>query len=172
MLSRRWVRFGAGRVYALGIVLASLGAVCLGGAMTGPAATATGCTTHQCDSLSTDFYGGRMTDPNTYETSDWNEDWVDYPGEVTVRVHFPAGNTRVPVSIDSYVGTGLSPNGGPDFQPGESWVLAGGQLAELFFLDQTAPAPHTTRASSRTSHRRGSLSSAGSGRPATPVSAR
>jgi hypothetical protein len=137
MLSRRWVRFGAGRVYALGIVLASLGAVCLGGAMTGPAATATGCTTHQCDSLSTDFYGGRMTDPNTYETSDWNEDWVDYPGEVTVRVHFPAGNTRVPVSIDSYVGTGLSPNGGPDFQPGESWVLAGGQLAELFFLDQT-----------------------------------
>ncbi len=131
------MRFGARRVYALGIVVASLGAIGLGGAIIGPSAITTGCTTHQCDSLSTDFYGGRMPDPNTYETSDWNEDWIYYPGEVTVRVHFPPGNTRAPVSIDAYVGTGLSPNGGPDFQGGEGWVPAAGQLAEFFFVDQT-----------------------------------
>ena len=88
-----------------------------------------------------------MVDANTYETSDWNEDWIPYPGEVTVHVHFPPGITRAPVSVDAYVGTcagtggpcaaGVSPNGGPDFQAGDVWTSATGLLAEVVFLDQT-----------------------------------
>ncbi|MGH7294018.1 MAG: hypothetical protein ACRELB_03750, partial [Polyangiaceae bacterium] len=98
---------------------------------------ATGCTTHQCDTSQSDFTGGVMVDSTTFVTSDLDADWMDYPGEATIHVHFPPGLTRPPSSILGQVGDGLSPNGGADFQGGDAWTPASGQLAELFFVDET-----------------------------------
>lgn len=111
----------------------------IAGALTLPGA-ATGCTTHQCDTSSTDFSGGRWIDYVTYETSDWDENWIPFPGQVTVHVRFPPGGAspmRAPVSIDAYVGDGPSPNGGANFQGGQAWTVAAGELSAAFFLDPT-----------------------------------
>jgi hypothetical protein len=124
------------RAWVLGAGGAAVVAIAVGAAAP---ATTMGCTTHQCDTLSADFYGGTALDANTYETSDWDQAWIPFPGEVTLHVHIPEtiARTRAPFAIDSYVGTGQSPNGGPNFQGGEAWTLASGQLSVAFFLDST-----------------------------------
>jgi hypothetical protein len=119
--------------------IAGASAIALAGAITVPATT-TGCTTHQCDPSPATFSGGRWIDYTTYETSDWNEDWVPFPGQVTLNVVFPPGGAspgRGLVSIESYVGTGISPSGGPDFQGGENFATSAGQLNETFFASST-----------------------------------
>jgi len=126
-----------GRVLACGV--AGAGAVACAVAVTVPAAT--GCYTHQCDASSYDYapgvagYLGHMVDANTFETSGWDETWMNYPGMVTVNVRFPYDVGRAPTSIKGYVGTGDTPNSplGGDFQGGENWVETSGQLAEYFF---------------------------------------
>jgi hypothetical protein len=98
------------------------------------AAAMPGCTTRQCSSSSYSFDGGRMRTADIYETNDWNERWLNYPGETTVNVHFPAGMQRQPITITGYIGTSDTPNGGVDFQGGQNWSLTAGQLAEGFFV--------------------------------------
>src|ERR1019366_10115246 len=87
------------------------GVVGLAAIATGLVALAPACTTHQCDSSSYDYYGGRMLNPNTYETNDWNEPWISYPGNVTVTVHFPPGIGRQPLEVVGNVGMSATPNG-------------------------------------------------------------
>jgi len=100
-------------------------------------ALAPGCTTHQCDSSSYDYYGGEMVGPNKYVTSDLNEPWISYGGNVTVHVHFPPGIGRMPLQIDGLVGTSATPNGGQDFVGGDNLSSSAGQLAEEFFASGT-----------------------------------
>ncbi|HEY1692345.1 MAG TPA: hypothetical protein VGG39_09290 [Polyangiaceae bacterium] len=97
----------------------------------------TGCTTHQCDTSSTTFDGGFMVDDGDYVSSAQNQDWVDYPGEVTVHVLFPAGVTRMPTGVNVAIGTESSPNGGLDYQVGGDWTPGSGQLALLGGMDTT-----------------------------------
>jgi hypothetical protein len=120
------------------IVLPAVALVLAGGVAAPIAATGTaGCTTHQCDTSTATFAGGHLVDPQTYETSGPNDDWISFPGQVTLHVLFPPGVAGTPVSIDSYIGTGVSPNGGPDFQGGNLWSPCAGELCEFFFLDST-----------------------------------
>ena len=102
--------------------------------------TTTGCTTHQCDTSQATYSGGIWTDAYTYETSDLDGDWIPFPGQVTLNVVFPprgASPQRAVTSIESYVGTGVSPNGGADFQGGELNVPGAGQLTEFFFISSS-----------------------------------
>jgi hypothetical protein len=101
------------------------------------AAVASGCSTRQCTQGSSNYDGGRMLNLSTYETNDWNERWIPYPGNVTVNVRFPASNTRQPISVQGYVGTSDTPNGGVDFQGGQNWAPTAGQLQESFFFSTT-----------------------------------
>jgi|CZKU01.1.fsa_nt_gi hypothetical protein len=100
-------------------------------------ALAPGCTTHECDTTSYDYFGGTMIDPNTYETSALNEPWIPYPGNVTVNIHFPKNVYRQPIAILGQVGTSATPNGGIDFMGGDNLSMAAGQLAEEFFIGPT-----------------------------------
>lgn len=127
------------RAVAVAVACAAVAGVAVAVVVVVPAST-TGCQTHQCDTSSSSYYGGRFTDPNTYETTDPNADWIPYPGQVTLHVVFPLGGPspgRAVVSIDGQVGIGTSPNGGPDFEAGENWTPAVGQLAEIFGVSST-----------------------------------
>jgi hypothetical protein len=123
------------RTAAAGLLVAGLGAA----AGIALPVTTSGCTTHQCDTSFADFTGGEWVDADTWESSDWNGVWIPYPGMVTIRVHFPDGNTRMPDSIQGYVGTGPSPNGDvPNgYQPGDIFTEMSGQLGTLTFVDPT-----------------------------------
>jgi Galactose oxidase, central domain len=101
------------------------------------AALVPGCTTRECSASSYTYTGGRMVTPNQYETNDWNERWIPYPGDVTVNIDFPPGIQRQPISITGYVGTSDTPNGGVDFQGGQNWAITSGQLDEGFFVSNT-----------------------------------
>jgi hypothetical protein len=130
---------GPRRAWRLATGLAGLGAVVVAGAVTVPVTT-TGCATHQCDGENVTFDGGYWVTPTQYVTSDWNEDWIPYPGAINLTVNFPPGGVapgRGPVAVHGYVGTGVSPNNGTDFQGGEDWTEASGQLVEYYFLSPT-----------------------------------
>ncbi len=92
--------------------------------------TEAACTTHQCDSSTYDYFGGRMTDPFTYESNDINRPWLDYGGMTTVRLWFPPASLGL-TPIDAVVYTGLdeTPNGGDSFVDGDLWSQAAGQNA-------------------------------------------
>jgi hypothetical protein len=131
--SSRW----RGRLSArAALIVATAGGVSALVAEAAAPAAATGCTTHQCDPSTVEFDGGRVVG-DIYETNDWDEDWIPYPGQVTIHVKFPRTMPRAPLSVDSYVGTGPNPNGGPKFEAGQSWAPSAGGLSILFFLDQT-----------------------------------
>lgn len=105
---------------------------------------ATGCATHLCDTSAVDYFGGFMLDRDTFVTSRLGDPWIDYQGNETVRIWFPkevAG--RIPKGLPlGAVGTDATPNGGPSFEGGDSYVSASGQLAYYNFLNtnmQTTP---------------------------------
>jgi hypothetical protein len=129
------LRRAGARIVAAGIASTGI-AVVVAVTLSLPAATGA-CTTHQCDTSSGTFVGGRMVDAITYETSDWDDTWISYPGEITLRVQFPPSVTRVPQAVQCYVGDGPSPNGGPGFQGGQAWTECSGQLGELALVDAT-----------------------------------
>jgi hypothetical protein len=119
---RRWPR----RVVSGGVGVCAIAVVVV--------TVAPSCATHQCDTTSYDYYGGRMSTPTTYETSAWDEPWISYNGNVTVNIHFPPGVYRFPQTISGYVGTSPTPNGGADFMGGQNLSPAAGQLAEEYFI--------------------------------------
>jgi hypothetical protein len=89
-----------------------------------------GCTTHQCDPSTADFYGGFALDDNTFVTSQWkNEPWLPYNGAETLRIWFPpqfAGRTpKIPQAV---LGTDPTPNGGDAFNDGDNFTPVAGQL--------------------------------------------
>jgi hypothetical protein len=89
-----------------------------------------GCTTHQCDPSTADFYGGLALDDNTFVTSRWVDDrWIPYDGGETLTVWFPrqfAG--RTPKIPQAMLGTDATPNGGDAFSDGDNFTLVAGQL--------------------------------------------
>jgi hypothetical protein len=99
---------------------------------------ATGCfEAHQCDPSSYDWYGGRITQDNTYETNAIDEPWLNYPGNATIRVHYPmdVGAAGWSITPLGYVALAQVPDAGPDAQPDAlagpvQVVEAPGQLAE------------------------------------------
>jgi hypothetical protein len=121
---KRWVRRHRRSIVgcAAGAAAVSIEALC----------ALSGCYTHQCDPSLSDFGGGRMLDENTYETNGVDEPWLDYPGNVTLTVHYPDVG-RVPTSIDPYVGISRYPNG-----PDSNWTEAAGALAEYSSLSRTS----------------------------------
>jgi hypothetical protein len=121
---------------ARALALGALGATVMTTALAATAVpAATGCSTHQCDPSSYDYYGGIMLDANTYATSELNQPWIHYGPNTTVKIHFPnVGRAPAGVPIVN-IGTGDEPNGGPDFQWGQNYTPASGQLAFLNFLD-------------------------------------
>jgi hypothetical protein len=111
---------------------------------------AAGCYTHACDAVQQAFDGGCMVDDSTYETNGFDEDWIRYPPNVTLTVTYPsdpvascspnAASTtrlshRVPVSIEPYVGTSITPN-----QPNDSGInftSASGGVVEFSSVGST-----------------------------------
>jgi hypothetical protein len=104
-------------------------------------ALAPGCATHQCDGRYTDYFGGYMLDNDTFVTNDWNEPWVPYRGNETLRIWFPLSLAgRIPKAPIGFLATDQTPNFGPDFRGGDNFSPAAGQLAYLNFLDTTPEA--------------------------------
>ncbi len=110
----------------------------------GVAPGSTGCTTHQCDAVNVTYSGGEMTGPDTYETNpidlppdagDAGEPWLEYGGNETLTVHFPADAKKViagrPIdSIEPFIGVSSSSSSQPN-SSGNNWTPTGGQLAEI-----------------------------------------
>ena len=99
---------------------------------------ATGCfEAHQCDPSSYDYAGGRITPDNTYETNAVDEPWLNYPGNGTIRIHYPmdVGDAGWAIISHGYVSVLQVPDAGPDAKPdayaGPAQVVdAVGQQAE------------------------------------------
>jgi hypothetical protein len=86
----------------------------------------------QCASKTTAFSGGEMMDPDTYETSpfaDPSHPWVDYSGQETLVVTFPA-EVRLATLGRSISGVRgwVSQSANLD-EPGNQFVETSGQLA-------------------------------------------
>jgi len=94
----------------------------------------TGCFTHNCDPSLYDYYGGRILPDNTYETNAIDEPWLDYPGNVTIRVHYPrdVGNAGWSIIPAGYIGLSKDANVDQDanLDPNGTTSQAAGQLAE------------------------------------------
>lgn len=100
------------------------------------ASAAAGCFTHQCDPSSSDYYGGRITADKgiaMFETTDISDNWLDYPGNATIRVHFPMDvGDQVSWPPMGYVGISRHPNSDQE----SNLVEAVGSLAEYSHLDR------------------------------------
>lgn len=93
-----------------------------------------GCTAHQYDPSSYDYYNGHMIDANTYVTNDWGEPWPKLSPNGTIRMWFPpevAGRYPKPPIVN--IGVDPTPNGGSSFVSGDTYTTAGGQLGEFNF---------------------------------------
>jgi hypothetical protein len=88
-----------------------------------------GCFAHQCDPSKYDWDGGRITQDNTYETNAIDEPWLDYPGNVTIRVHYPVdvGDAAWSITLHGYLGLSQPPD--VHSAPVQTSEVAG-QLAE------------------------------------------
>jgi hypothetical protein len=121
--------------------MTALGVAC---AFAAPAVTTTACTTHQCDSnwtnidQSTGGFVGELQPlgPGTafWESSALDGTWIDFPGQQTYFFTLPAYFTPTQPPI-AFVSTGPNPNDPVD-AGGATYVLAGGQLAELGGFNQ------------------------------------
>ena len=133
---------------AAAVAWAAGGAVTTCAAVSMTAAPETGCYTHRCDPSTATFPGpppedggllevGRMIDDDTYETNALDEPWIPYPPNVTLNVTFPSGlgSSRVPVSIDSYIGISSTPNDSSD--GAVNFTTAAGGVVEYDSLNST-----------------------------------
>ena len=97
--------------------------------------TTSGCFTHNCDASLYDYYGGRMLPDNTYETNAVDEPWLDFPGNVTIRVHYPrdVGDAAWSIIPMGWVGPSQDANMDQDanLDPNRTTTPASGQLAEF-----------------------------------------
>jgi hypothetical protein len=138
------------------LACSALGCTAVGVALATAGPAATGCTTHQCDSSSYDWFpaerlpdggqtaGGFMVDENTYVSNaiigNINSDWPGYNGMTTIRFWFPPEVLgRTPELPFVWVGLDPTPNGGDAYVVPDNYTMASGQLAILNFLE-TAPA--------------------------------
>ena len=130
------------RLLAGAFVFGSVGTGVLAVAFGGVTATsATGCTTHQCDPSSYDFFGPWiLLDDNTIATTIWACTRRTIRGSrSTGPPPFAFGfrrrsAARTVLNVVPQVGTDLTPNGGDEFMPGDNWIYAIGQLAYFNFL--------------------------------------
>jgi hypothetical protein len=121
-------------------------AVAACGAVAAAVAAGSGCTTRQCLASGSPWTGGVMLDPNTYATTQLDDDWLQFRSMETMMVSFPpdvqaAIAGRQPATINVYVGTDATPNGffsnGMPASPGKSFGDASGAF---FGGDQFIPA--------------------------------
>ena len=111
-----------------GACVTALGVACVFAAQ----ATTTGCTTHQCDSdfvnidQSTGMFVGDIQ-PGFWESSPFDGDWIDFPGERTYFFSLPQYFTpnSPPEAWVATAPDATDPDGGA------TYVQAGGQLAEF-----------------------------------------
>jgi hypothetical protein len=129
----------------------AIGGGALGFAMATAGPEVTGCTTHQCDQSSYDWWptpdggpgpgGGFMQDENTYVSNALDQTFLDYHGNTTVRIWFPAEVAgRTPEVPSVFVGTDDMPNSDASEADGANYTQAIGQLA-TFNLLNTFPEP-------------------------------
>lgn len=133
------------------LACSALGCTAVGVALATAGPAATGCTTHQCDSSTYDWFpmealpdggqspGGFMIDENTYVSNAIDSDWLDYHGMTTVQIWFPPevlGRRALLPRV--WVGLDPTPNGGDAYVNGDNYAPGAGQLAILNFLE-TAP---------------------------------
>lgn len=122
----------------------AIGWSALGLAMATAGPEVTGCTTHQCDQSSYEWFpyapqlmdGGHangqgfMLDKDTYVTNDINAEWLTFRGNTTVKLWFPAevaGRQVEPPLV--YVGTDETPNSLESREEGANYTNGVGQLA-------------------------------------------
>jgi hypothetical protein len=133
---------------------ATLACIALGGgavalALATPGPEVTGCTTHQCDQSSYDWFpldagrgpgGGFMVDEDTYFSNDPNQPWLVYHGNTTVRFWFPpevAGRTAEVPQV--FVGIDQMPNSPDALDSGANYTQGVGQLAIFNTLSTQNP---------------------------------
>jgi len=106
----------------------------------GAAATASsGCTTHNCDPNSYDYFDGRMVDATHFVTNDLDQTWLTFNGNTTIRVWFPPEAAGLyPFDVTGYVGTDPTPNGGDEFHDGDNFTKSVGQLFLYNFVNTDA----------------------------------
>ncbi len=125
------------RPAALTCVGFGCGAMGLAFAIAGP--TATGCTTHQCDSSTYDYVNGFMEDETTFVTNAVDSPWIQYNGMTTVRIWFPkqvlGWKWKFP---EVQISTEPTPNTLSSFDDGDVQSGAAGQLA-VYDLVTTTP---------------------------------
>jgi len=114
-----------------GACIAVLGATC---AFAASSALTTACTTHQCDTNSTNFDSSvgdvRPIAPYLFvwESSPMDGTWIDFPGMQSYYFQFPPNFVPLELPV-AYVATAANPDD-PDGGDG-AYVLASGQLAEF-----------------------------------------
>jgi hypothetical protein len=86
-----------------------------------------GCTTHQCDPSTADFYGGFALDDDTFVTGGWNDPWLPYDGGETLTVWFPPQFARRTWKIPQAV-LGTDPNPNAAVSNGNNFTPVAGQL--------------------------------------------
>jgi hypothetical protein len=129
----------------------AIGGGALGLALSTAGPEVTGCTTHQCDQSSYDWWptpdggpgpgGGFMQDENTYVSNALDQTFLVYNGNTTVRLWFPAEVAgRTPQLPTVAVGTDDAPNSDAAVAEGANYTQAIGQLA-TFNLLNTFPEP-------------------------------
>jgi hypothetical protein len=133
------------------LACSALGCTAVGVALATAGPAATGCTTHQCDSSTYDWFpaetlpdgghtaGGFMIDENTYVSNAIDSDWLDYHGMTTIQIWFPPEVVGRAADLPLvWEGLDPTPNGGDAYVNGDNYAMAGGQLAIFNFLE-TAP---------------------------------
>lgn len=97
----------------------------------------TGCMTNQCNSSNATFSGGEIVESGSavfYETSPYDGTWIPYPGQVTLRVDLPKGNTRPVVLVAAEMATARNY---PDCSSLAVMTTNAGQEFNLLQVDQT-----------------------------------
>ncbi len=85
-----------------------------------------GCQTHQCDDSFAVFESGATIDSTTWETTQIDQPWIDFPGARDYELRFSQFANRRVVSIEPYVSFAREPNRNLD-----DFTLASGDIAEL-----------------------------------------
>jgi hypothetical protein len=129
---------------AIAAYVAVGGGVGLVVASVGPAST--GCTTHQCDQSSYDWWptpdgrpgpgGGFMVDETTYVSNGLDQTWLDYHGNTTVRIWFPPSVAGwIAEAPQVLTGTDDMPNSDAALDSGANYTQVLGQIATFNTLN-------------------------------------
>lgn len=90
------------------------------------------CTTTACNGSSLLYTTGDLPEPNTWESTPIDGNWVHYPPEVTIHVEIPELANRTVINTQVFLSPVFNPNAvPPDGSDPNNFAEASGNLAEI-----------------------------------------